>query len=249
MIRFHVAAALAIVAGWGTVGSAGPNDIQAAQAPMQAPVRPFGLPVVGPVYQNASDARSQEFADDLLAKALALVEVNLNESTEYVARNVTRLDTDKLYLMHNTIRTVRVYFLNEGAGYRNSLGVSASLAGSTEEGQRELLFPDVSDGTFGGPVYLGPGDWVDLGHFGAGTQLEFFIIRDGARGGRDVFTNKDHRNPDKLQHMVAWLLGDRFVLVGFEDLMGGGDLDYNDVVFVVDLQDGMTDNPSSFLPK
>ena len=96
---------------------------------------------------------------------------------------------------------------------------------------------------------LEPGDWVELGDFPGGTKFEFFIIRDAINGGRDVFTNNDARNPDGLQHMVAWLLGDRYVLIGFEDLMNGGDLDYNDVVFVADLGPDLGDAPSIVLPQ
>ncbi len=216
---------------------------------IQTTARPMGLPVFMDTQANASDTRSQEFSNTLLNNAMALVEENLGERVEFVARGVTRLDPDRLFLLNDSIRPVRVYFLNEGAGYRNSLGVSTSLAGSEVEGPRKLIFPDVSDGTHGGPQLLAPGDWVELGHYPAGTQFEFFIIRDAINGGSDVFTNKDTRNPDGLQHMVAWLLGDRYVLVGFEDLLGGGDLDYNDVVFVVDLQDGMTNNPLFAMPR
>lgn len=244
-LQLFVATMVALAA---AVAEAQPGR-RAVAVPQQPRVRPLGLPVVAPTYLSGTDSRSKEFADDLLGKAMRLVEINLNEQTEYSARGVTRLDTDKLYLTRDTVRSVRIYFLNEGAMYRNAMGYSAALAGSDVEGQRKLIFPDVSDGTWGGTVYLRPGDWVDLGHFRAGTQLEFFIVRDGARGGREVFTNKDHRNPHGLQHMVAWVLGDRFVLVGFEDVVGGGDLDYNDVVFVVDLQDGLTKNPTEFMPK
>jgi hypothetical protein len=36
--------------------------------------------------------------------------------------------------------------------------------------------------------------------------------------------------------MVAFLLpGSRYVLLGFEDIIGGGDLDYNDSLFVIDI--------------
>ncbi len=48
-----------------------------------------------------------------------------------------------------------------------------------------------------------PGDFVDLGTFGAGTQ------------------------PDGINHVVAFAsvqLGSPYLLIGFEDLLGGGDL-------------------------
>jgi hypothetical protein len=193
------------------------------------------MPNSGLVQVNASDSRSQAFTRDILPGALAIVEENLREGVEFLARGVTRLDEDRLFLLNDSDRPVRVYFVNEGAGYRNLLGYATSQAGSFEAGVRKVVFPDVSDGTFGGPEYLTAGDWVELGNFPRGTAFEFFIVRDAVNGGRDVFTNQDHLNPDRLQHLSAWLLGDRYVLLGFEDLMNGGDLDYNDVVVVVDL--------------
>lgn len=195
----------------------------------------FGLQQVGPVQAAYSDDRSLEFYGDILPGATVLVEENLKEGVEFLAVGITRLDEDALFLVEDSDRPIRVYFVHEGAGYRNTLGYSTSLAGSFAAGERKIVFPDVSDGTYGGPVLLEGGDWIELGDFPAGTAFEFFIVRDAVNGGSDVFTNQDHLNPDGIQHLAAWLLGDRYVLLGFEDLMNGGDLDYNDVVVVVDL--------------
>ncbi|MEM9354249.1 MAG: DUF4114 domain-containing protein [Planctomycetota bacterium] len=207
----------------------------AVPRPDQSDERPLGFQVYGPVHHSGSDARSAEFNANVLPEAMALVEANLGERDEFEDRHLVRLDPDRLYLFNPTDRPVRIYFLNEGAGYRNTLGFSATLAGSPTEGQRYLLIPDVSDGTFAGPDLLEPGDWVEFGEYPAAVQFEFFIIRDGVRGGSNIFTANDQENEDGLQHMVAWLIQDRYVLIGFEDILGGGDLDYNDVVFVADL--------------
>jgi hypothetical protein len=193
------------------------------------------MPLAGPVHTSGTDTRSQEFNRDILPGALAIVEENLREGVEFLARGVTRLDEDRLFLLNDSDRPVRVYFVNEGAGYRNLLGYATTQAGSAAAGVRKIVIPDVSDGTFGGPEMVVAGDWVELGNFPRGTAFEFFIVRDAVNGGRHVFTNQDHLNPDRIQHLSAWLLGDRYVLLGFEDLLNGGDLDYNDVVVVVDL--------------
>jgi hypothetical protein len=215
----------------------------------QSPARPLGLPLAAPVHVSGSDARSAEFNNTILGNAMQLVNVNLREGVEFAARGVTRLDEDRLFLLRNSDRPIRVYFLNEGAGYRNSLGYSTTQAGSVTAGERKLVLPDVSNGTFGGPNLLAPGDWVELGDFPQGTAFEFFIIQNAVNGGRTIFTNRDSANVDGLQHLSAWLLGDRYVLLGFEDLTGGGDLDYNDVVVVVDLSPDLGQGPLAILPR
>ncbi|MEQ8847325.1 DUF4114 domain-containing protein [Botrimarina sp.] len=209
----------------------------------------WGMPNAAPVNHSGCDDRAEDFNRTILEGATRLVEENLREGVEFLARGVTRLDEDALFLLNDTDRPVRVYFIHEGAGYRNTLGYSTSIAGSDAQGERVVVFPDVSDGTLGGPEILSNGDWVELGDFPQGTSFEFFIVRDAVRGGRDVFTNQDHLNPDGIQHLAAWLLGDRYVLLGFEDLMNGGDLDYNDVVVVVDLSPDLGQGPLALLPR
>lgn len=221
----------------------------AVEKDTQSNFRVFGMGIAAPVQVTGSDQRSCEFNQQILPGALALVESQLQEGVEFLAVGVTRLDEDALYLLRDSDRPVRVYYVHEGAGYRNTLGYSTSLAGSNTPGTRHIIFPDVSDGTWGGPVLLDDGDWVELGDFPAGTQFEFFIVRDAVNGGREIFTNKDELNPDGIQHLAAWLLGDRYVLLGFEDIVGGGDLDYNDVVFVVDLSPDLGPGPQGILPK
>lgn len=221
----------------------------AVEKDVQSDFTVFGMSIFAPVQVSGSDARAQAFNNEILPGASELVDVHLREGVEFLAVGVTRLDEDQLFILNPTDRPVRVYYIHEGAGYRNTLGFSTTIAGSTGEGERHIIFPDVSDGTHGGPVLLDAGDYVELGDFGAGTQFEFFIVRDAVRGGRDIFTNRDHANPDGIQHLAAWLLGDRYVLLGFEDLMNGGDLDYNDVVAVVDLNDDLGQGPLTMLPR
>ncbi|MGL4513651.1 MAG: DUF4114 domain-containing protein [Lacipirellulaceae bacterium] len=240
-VRCAAVLALALVAGTRPAFAVPRSD--------QSPARPLGLPLAAQVHITGSDARSLDFNNTILGNAMGLVNVNLREGVEFAARGVTRLDEDRLFLLRNSDRPVRVYFLNEGAGYRNSLGYSTTMAGSTTNGARKLVLPDVSNGTFGGPNLLAPGDWVELGNFPQGTSFEFFIIQNAVNGGRTIFTNRDAANVDRLQHLSAWLLGDRYVLLGFEDLTGGGDLDYNDVVVVVDLSPDLGQGPLAILPR
>lgn len=74
------------------------------------------------------------------------------------------------------------------------------------------------------------GTVVNLGTFTAGTELLFRIRVTNT--GDDFFTGPASRNPDNLEHAVV---DDQFApnksYVGFEDLFGGGDRDYDDLNF------------------
>lgn len=74
------------------------------------------------------------------------------------------------------------------------------------------------------------GDTVDLGFFSAGTELVFSIY---VRNTGDTFySGLGSANPDGIAHANVinnWAPG--LTYVGFEDLYGGGDLDYDDNSF------------------
>jgi hypothetical protein len=77
-----------------------------------------------------------------------------------------------------------------------------------------------------------PGTTMDLGNFAAGTELIFKLHVTNT--GDYFFTGAGGRNADGVTHAFA----DDSVpghpgrtYVGFEDIYGGGDLDYNDLVF------------------
>jgi hypothetical protein len=72
------------------------------------------------------------------------------------------------------------------------------------------------------------GTAMDLGSFAAGTELVFKLI---VHETGDVFyTGADSRNPDSVAHAMVYA-GEEQVLIGFEDVFGGGDFDYNDLIF------------------
>lgn len=84
----------------------------------------------------------------------------------------------------------------------------------------------------GGPILIGSnrdvGTSVNLGSFLPGTELVFrLFVRDTET---TFFSGLASRNPDDLAHARV----DPFVgysIVGFEDITGGGDLDYDDCTF------------------
>jgi hypothetical protein len=73
-----------------------------------------------------------------------------------------------------------------------------------------------------------PGDTVDLGYFAAGTLLKFGIYVPAT--GFTYYSGSGADNPDLIPHAVVDV-GATSTLVGFEDLFGGGDGDYDDTVF------------------
>lgn len=156
-----------------------------------------------------------------------------------------QLDPNQLRLKYD--HNVSVYFINEGAGYRNQLAFEAT--GTTNKSG--LVFNDVACegsgcvGGWGGNT-LNLGDGVSLGNITAGTQLDLWLRADGLSRGNsaNIFGTKTSSNADGLQHAVAYAYNN-YILIGFEDLFGdlyasGGqneysDRDFNDVVVVLDI--------------
>ena len=205
---------------------------------------PMGLDVVAPTNIAGSDAASVDFQNNVLPELENFVNTNLTERTALELTPAMMLDPLKLNLA--TLSDVRVYFVNEGAGYHNSLGFNTDLSGGVETGDPQLSFPDASSSTSyfdpNGEVVrdsntpVSAGDYVDIGTFDAGTQLDFFLIANGANGGQNVFSTNDSANPDGLVHAIAYALPDSpYLLIGFEDLLNGGDNDFNDLLFLVDI--------------
>ncbi|MEC4884692.1 MAG: DUF4114 domain-containing protein [Scytonema sp. PMC 1070.18] len=177
------------------------------------------------------------------------------------ANQSARLDPSRLQLVSDS--NVRVWFLNEGADYRNQLAYEAVVNDSVI--QQGLIFEDAS--CIAGGQYncerssadgvLNVGDYVDLGTIPGGSQLNFWLRANGdnpqSPAGTNPVTNEKYIygpspevNPDNLEHIVSYEYQD-YVVIGFEDLFGpegfsgGGnvdltaDRDFNDVVFVVDV--------------
>ncbi|MBP0008536.1 MULTISPECIES: DUF4114 domain-containing protein [unclassified Roseofilum] len=139
--------------------------------------------------------------------------------------------------------SVDVFFINEGAIFRNQLFYSAN------GGAEQMVFDDIASPNSiipeaNGPMALGEG--VSLGTFTGNTSLNFMIKADGAQNDNGhVYGADASLNPDGLQHVVAYEYFDdveqeNWVILGFEDLFGvhideGGwsDRDFNDVVIAV----------------
>lgn len=220
-------------------------------SPIQAKERPNGYPIVGQVMLDGSDARAVAFNQTIRPIVIDIIRKNLSSGQVFRNPGSFKLDPKYLIVGKRPNRPMRVYFIEEGAGYRNSLGISVVPYNS--EGNRprpKLIFPSVSKPARRGQSHillveqfernstdpLKTGDFVDIHNVVYGYELDFFLISDGANGGRTVLWNDPELNPGKIRHMVAFEVPNHpsFMIIGFEDLIGGGDLDYEDTIFVVD---------------
>ncbi len=222
---------------------------------IQSAWRPYDLPLYQPVQRSGSDFNAWCFNRFMLPSLIILANKEYSQST--VAANFEKLvlDPAKLKLMEQS--KVRVYFIGEGTGYVNTLGINTKGLG-TKEGEPHILFPHVktsqSLGTaakwaskFFGSVFpfwiwprteekpLRPGDFIDLGELPAGTRLNFFLVAKSGEG-LNTYSIFKETNPDGIDHMVATAIeGTSYLLVSFEDMFGGGDADYEDCVFAVEM--------------
>ncbi len=119
--------------------------------------------------------------------------------------------------------TVQVTFLDYVAGYHNAayFVTAVSPIGGTFLFQREDAF----------------GTTVQLpGSFAAGEELIFRLDVDEDNNGsieQSYYSGDSLRNPDSIAHASVEAWSGNTTRVGFEDIFGGGDLDFDDMVFSV----------------
>ena len=216
-------------------------------SPVQSTATPSGLSVVGPVMAAGSDAAAANFQSVLpgmqqfVSTYLPEYQNNMNSPL------VFGIDPSRLTL--STMSSVRAYFAYEGAGYQNTIGFNTTGVG-VSSGNPQVIFPNASSSIgFGGSGTtvrsasnpLLPGDFVDLGTFSAGTSLDFFLMANGANGGTSVFSTTGTANPDGINHVATFTpsfwgaANSPYLFISFEDLLGGGDKDFNDVIIALDI--------------
>ena len=210
------------------------NAFAQTASPVQSAARPFGLDIVDKVQLAGSDDASATFQSSVLPGLSSYLSSALPEGRG-VNDRAHLLDPSKLKLA--TDSNVRAYFIGEGAGYENSLGFNTAGGGVTS-GNPELIFPNASTGgrrTASTPLLAG--DFVDLGTILGGQKLDFFLIANGAtRKPGEVYSTDSSVNPDGINHVVSFAtIYDSYLVIGFEDLLGGGDRDFNDLLFAIDI--------------
>ena len=130
-----------------------------------------------------------------------------------------------------------ITFYSEGAGYKNTFGYftyTQDATGNATILDTQVIFQNASAQGSGGDLLMG--DTVDLGTFEAGTNVGFFVMAnanvDTYADAYNTYYSIDSLNHDGIRHIAMVADPDNeMVYLGFEDLYGGGDRDYNDVVF------------------
>lgn len=132
---------------------------------------------------------------------------------------------------------ISITFIHEGAGHKNSFGYFTYELDSegevTNMSELKYIFNNASMVGAGGDLQVG--DTVDLGLFQQGTRIGWFLGANEFNGNDLKFYSIDSMNPDNgLKHTCAVFdLNSRTTFYGFEDLWGGGDEDYNDLLWYV----------------
>ncbi|MCV3212832.1 DUF4114 domain-containing protein [Plectonema radiosum NIES-515] len=211
---------------------------------------------------NAFDIKSRDEAPADFKNILQDFRAFVGEERRYLSGDT--IQAKQVNLSDLTLKfdyDPKVFFIGETAEiYRDRLDFTATTGSQVETGQ--IIFGDTSCNTgdrsfpnfsqfcpnpndaLPGKVApdkpLNVGDWVNLGSFQAGTKLDFQLVANDINGGiyengvKGVFGLNQAVNPDGLQHAIAYYYKDYLVL-GFEDSFGGGDRDYNDTVFAIDI--------------
>ena len=187
--------------------------------------------------------------------AVSAVDDNVIDGAQTVtivaSAGIFRSGSDSLQVTDNDVAGIQVSFVSEDAGYQNSIGVY-----DTETGQAEMLItntdvqsnPDVAAfnalldsenynlenlGYFLVPDGNRQNDWsqVNLDDLLVVEDASgVYVLRDdngtvltGTRA--NAFFSETDKNPDNFNHVQ-----NQGTQIGFEDLVGGGDQDFNDVV-------------------
>ena len=207
--------------------------IQLGNSPLQVSSFCLGTMTFG---QQNSEAEAHAQLDYAVQRGINFIDTAEMYPVPPRADTVTRTETiignwlqsqprDKIILATST--DVRVYFVSEGAGYHNSMGVASQMPGDPTPynswdqavaSSSRLLFPDASStegsvtdgtGTYGTRTQsepLLPGDFVNAGTYAAGTKLDFFLLSGGANNyWANSFSTAGSLNPDGFsQHVAAF---------------------------------------------
>jgi hypothetical protein len=245
LLNFMVAGAMG---GTTTVGS--------TNSTVQSSLRPLGWSIYANVKKLTTIAPTDELALDFKNNLSVFTSytASLKEGVAYAAATNNKLDPQRLYFFADY--APRIYFISNGGWYTDGLGVTIGPAiapdGTPPEGTNYLVFPSLNScysntcpskqtgGSRTSSVPLLTGDFVQLPTIHVGQQLAivFFANLNSLGTPANVFYNDPNANQDHYQHVIAFFPNNsRYFIVGFEDLYGGGDGDYNDAIIVIDVGD------------
>ncbi len=115
---------------------------------------------------------------------------------------------------------VNVQFLGQSAQYNNVIGFNLF---------DDPTFIPVSDVRTFSNHGVDIGYSLNLGYHSAGTIID---VSNWVPETGDIWWSDTHRNSDGINHIYSSTFGNH-TYIGFEDLRGGGDLDFNDTTFMM----------------
>lgn len=207
---------------------------------------------------KASDvySRAEQMPSDTLSNIYSLLPEGQTVNPQFISANkYSSIDIDD-ELQGADHATAKVTFLNEGAGYRNTLGyfVYDTNSPPTDKDLIDahiVIFPNTSKAPDG---EMSEGDTLDLNiELTAGQTLAFFIIPNGwgysgsynTIASLGYWNSPFYSNPDlnpestslNRRHNVAFLdTTNDFLVLAFEDIYRpNGDNDFNDLLFTVEV--------------
>jgi len=162
-----------------------------------------------------------------------------------------RTDNSELFVDGNNLNLrlvkespVYVTFIDEGAGWRNSLAYytydAANPPATVDDIELHLVFPNISKEGEGGA--LTTGDRVQLGDspFAENSVIGFCLIAQGWKNGATVdgiyqhYTNTEFNNNSDQQHVLFKEQNCKDLVLCFEDYqLPDGDNDFNDIIFSI----------------
>lgn len=205
---------------------------------------------VSDVYQGQAADYSLGFADWLAINSFVNKERAAYGTDGASLSELKALDLNSL-TWEAGAQDVEVFFINEGAGYKNQFGYSMAAPESNNlrsfwNNDVNVIWENASSQNSilanGGPLALGQG--YRLGEVAAGETVNFFL-RNPYDYVFDGLSAEDTLNGDGLQHVTTYQYRDYLVLA-YEDIYGGGDQDYNDVVIAVK---GLADTETTDVPE
>ncbi|MEM9804842.1 MAG: putative Ig domain-containing protein [Cyanobacteria bacterium P01_D01_bin.56] len=226
--------------------------------PLTAAVFPFtdvGDPRARVSVQEVDDISSEPDADDItgLSENTALLQSDVILDSQASITQVAALgDVLQMPGVSATQTSLRFEWSARDAFYNNEVGVyvmddalgtvSGLKPGDAGYAKAVLTQAESHVLFFSGET---AGAWAEL-DFEGGTQLGFYLVQNSSReawlaenpenlahNGPVAFFSVNNSNPDGFDHTQSSEISEDVWQFRWEDLLGGGDQDFNDVVFVV----------------
>ncbi len=152
-----------------------------------------------------------------------------------------------------------VTFIDEGAGYRNTLGYYTYQKGnkpqSVEELDKTVIFPNASAQYSGGDLIQG-NTMKLLGEFEPGTVVGFYLISNGWSGSKisngiySQYTIPEFNVSNRQQSVLFYDQQCSSLVMSFEDIaLPQGDKDFNDAIFMIQAEDSTAIDVTKFIQK